>query len=306
MNILDYQEDLRKAILIRQFETRLLELFAEGKINGTVHTCVGEELTPVMLCHYVNDNDVFLSNHRGHGHFIAKTGMVNELLAEMMGRTSGISHGFGGSQHLYTHGFISNGVQGGMTPVAAGIALSFKLSKKDNIAVSFLGDGTMGEGIIYEAFNIASKWELPVLYVLENNHYAQSTSNKETWSGSIDKRAEGFGLGYFHTNIWDLDNMESTIKEAVAKVRAGHPCLLEIDCYRLNSHSKGDDNRNPEEVADYKEKDLINIFKIEHPELYAEMEKVAKVTIEEAYQKAINDDVLTKVDNPILVKDEPC
>ena len=137
MNILDYQEELKKAILIRQFETRLLELFAEGKINGTVHTCVGEELNGVMLSKYVNEDDIFLSNHRGHGHFISKTGKVNELLAEMMGRETGISHGFGGSQHLFTHGFISNGVQGGMTPVAAGIALSFKLSKKNNIAVSF-------------------------------------------------------------------------------------------------------------------------------------------------------------------------
>ena len=306
MNILDYKEDLKKAILIRQFETRLLELFAEGKINGTVHTCVGEEFNPVMLCHHVNDGDVFLSNHRGHGHFIAKTGKVDELLAEMMGRKTGISHGFGGSQHLFTHGFISNGVQGGMTPIAAGIALSFKLSKKNNIAVSFLGDGTMGEGIIYEAFNIASKWELPVLYVLENNHYAQSTSNKETWAGSIDKRAEGFGLGYYHTNIWDLDNMDNTIKEAVSQVRTGKPCLLEIDCYRLNSHSKGDDNRNPEEVTEYKAKDLINLFKAEHADLYAEMEKAARERIEKAYQKAIDDEVLNAVDNPILVKDEPC
>ncbi|MBP9983507.1 MAG: hypothetical protein KBF13_00095 [Prevotella sp.] len=306
MNILDYQEELKKAILIRQFETRLLQLFAEGKINGTVHTCVGEELNGVMLSKYVNEDDVFLSNHRGHGHFISKTGKVNELLAEMMGRETGISHGFGGSQHLFTHGFISNGVQGGMTPVAAGIALSFKLSKKNNIAVSFLGDGTMGEGIIYESFNIVSKWGLPVLYVLENNHYAQSTSNKETWAGSIAKRAEGFGLEYYTTNVWDLDSMNSVIKDVVEKVRTGQPCLLEIDCYRLNSHSKGDDNRNPEEVAEFKAKDLINTFKSEHSALYEEMEKAAKERIEEAYQKALNDDVLSKVDNPVLVKDIAC
>lgn len=302
----NYQDELKKAILIRQFETRLLELFSEGKINGTVHTCVGEELTPVLLCQYVQDDDIFLSNHRGHGHFIAKTDMLEELLAEMMGRTSGVSHGFGGSQHLCAKGFISNGVQGGMTPIAAGIALSYKLEKKDNIAVSFLGDGTMGEGIIYESFNIVGKWGLPVLYVLENNHYAQSTSNKETWAGSIAERARGFGLHYFKTDIWDLDHMNRTFKESVSKVRSGEPCLLEIDCYRLNSHSKGDDNRKPEEVARYKEKDLINVFKASCPELYGEMEASAKARIDAAYQMALGDDVLGEVENPLLVKDIPC
>lgn len=306
MNILDYQDDIKKAVLIRQFETRLLELFSEGKINGTVHTCVGEELTPVVLCHYINDDDVFLSNHRGHGHFLAKTGMIDELLAEMMGRTSGVSHGFGGSQHLFTKGFISNGVQGGMTPIAAGIALSFKLSKKDNVAISFIGDGTLGEGVVYESFNIASAWSLPVLYILENNSYAQSTCNKETLVGDVSKRAEGFGLGYYKTNIWDLDEMNATFKEAVSKARSGKPCLLEIDCYRLNSHSKGDDNRNPEEIALYKAKDLINVFKVEFADLYEDMERAAKTRINEAYRKALSDEFLCHVDNPVLIKDSPC
>ena len=142
----NYVEEIKKAIFIRRFETRLLRLFSEGRINGTVHTCVGEELNPVFLCKYIQDGDYFLSNHRGHGHFIARTGMIYELMAEMMGRTTGISHGYGGSQHLLTDGFLSNGIQGGMTPVAAGIGLSYKLDNKNNIAVSFLGDGTMGQG----------------------------------------------------------------------------------------------------------------------------------------------------------------
>lgn len=306
MDYLDYKDDLQKAILIRQFETRLLELFSQGKINGTVHTCVGEELTPVMLCHYINEDDIFLSNHRGHGHFIAKTDKLEELLAEMMGRTSGVSRGFGGSQHLCTKGFISNGVQGGMTPIAAGIALSFKLEKKKSIAVSFLGDGTMGEGIVYESFNIASKWGLPVLYVLENNHFAQSTSNKETWAGSIAERAKGFGLHYIKTDIWDLVHMDKSFKDAISRVRSGEPCLLEIDCYRLNSHSKGDDNRKPEEVAHYKAKDLINVFKADHPELYEEMSAAAKKRIDNAYQKALGQEVLGEVDNPAFVMEVPC
>ncbi len=191
-----YLEEIKKAIFIRRFEMRLLNLFSKGRINGTVHTCVGEELNPVFLCKYIKDGDYFLSNHRGHGHFIARTGLIYELMAEMMGRTTGISHGYGGSQHLLADGFFSNGVQGGMTPIAAGIALSYKLDHKDNIAISFLGDGTMGQGLVYESFNIAAKWGLPVLYVLENNHYAQSTSMEQTFSGTPEDRAKGFGLEF--------------------------------------------------------------------------------------------------------------
>lgn len=301
-----YKDEFKKAILIRQFETRLLRLFAEGKINGTVHTCVGEEFNPVMLCKYVNSGDTFLSNHRGHGHFIAKTGKVYELMAEMMGRKSGISHGYGGSQHLFTKGFISNGVQGGMTPVAAGIAMAYKLSGKENIAVSFLGDGTMGEGIIYEAFNIASMWQLPVLYVLENNHYAQSTSNKQTLMGEVRKRAEGFGLTYYNTRIWDLENMDEVISKAVENARAGHPTLLEIDCYRLNSHSKGDDNRNADEVAEYKQKDLINTLSRENAELFENYKQEAEQYLDEIVDKALTEEVLTEVPNPSFVLNEEC
>lgn len=306
MDYVKYKDEFKKAILIRQFETRLLKLFAEGRINGTVHTCVGEEFNPVMLCKYVNGGDTFLSNHRGHGHFIAKTGKVYELMAEMMGRKTGISHGYGGSQHLFTKGFISNGVQGGMTPVAAGIALAYKLSGKENIAVSFLGDGTLGEGLIYESFNIASMWQLPVLYVLENNHYAQSTSNKQTLMGDVQKRAEGFGLSYYKTRIWDLDNMDEVVGNAVANARAGHPTLLEIDCYRLNSHSKGDDNRNPDEVVEYKQKDLINTLSRENAEMFEAYKQEAEMMLDEIVEKALTEEVLTEVTNPSFVVNEEC
>ncbi len=301
-----YIEEIKKAIFIRRFETRLLKLFSEGRINGTVHTCVGEELNPVFLCKYIKDGDYFLSNHRGHGHFIARTGLVYELMAEMMGRTTGISHGYGGSQHLLADGFFSNGVQGGMTPVAAGIALSYKLDGKDNIAVSFLGDGTMGQGLVYESFNIAAKWNLPVLYVLENNHYAQSTCKEQTFSGTPADRAKGFGLVYFHTKIWDLDSMDEVIKNAIACARNGKATLLEIDCYRLNSHSKGDDNRFPEEVADYKKKDIINQFAEKEPVEYANIVADADGYLDQIIEDIENDPVLTEVPNQSMVINSPC
>lgn len=301
-----YSEELKKAIFIRRFETRLLRLFSEGRINGTVHTCVGEELSPVFLCKYIQDGDFFLSNHRGHGHFIARTGMIYELMAEMMGRTTGISHGYGGSQHLLTDGFLSNGIQGGMTPVAAGIGLSYKLDNKDNIAVSFLGDGTMGQGLVYESFNIAAKWGLPVLYVLENNHYAQSTCKEQTMSGLPADRAKGFGLEYFYTEIWNLKSMDETCKAAIASARSGKATLLEIDCYRLNSHSKGDDNRFPDEVVSYKEKDVINQFAAQYPEEYETNVADADAYLDSIIEDIEKDPVLTEVSNPTFVVNEPC
>jgi 2-oxoisovalerate dehydrogenase E1 component len=299
-----YEEEIKKAIFIRRFETRLLRLFSEGRINGTVHTCVGEELNPVFLCKYIQDGDYFLSNHRGHGHFIARTGLVYELMAEMMGRTSGISHGYGGSQHLLTDGFISNGVQGGMTPVAAGIGLSFKLDNKKNIAVSFLGDGTMGQGLVYESFNVAAKWNLPVLYVLENNHYAQSTCKEQTMSGTPEDRAKGFGLAYFHTDIWNLDSMDETCKAAIDSARNGKATLLEIDCYRLNSHSKGDDNRKVDEVEAYKQKDIINQYAKQYPEAYEQIVQDVETYLDQIIADIDKDPVLSEVPNPSFLLNE--
>lgn len=286
MNIENYKSEIKKAILIRRFETRLLSLFSEGKINGTVHTCVGEELTPVFISKYLSDADWFLSNHRGHGHFIAKTGKVADLMAEMMGRTTGISHGYGGSQHLYTQGFISNGVQGGMTPIAAGMGLAMKLSDSSHITVSFLGDGTLGEGIIYESFNLCGIWKLPVLYVLENNHYAQSTSSQQTFSGDIRKRVEGFGLDYYSTNIWDLDQLDVTFESAIKNVRDGKPAFVEVDCYRLNSHSKGDDNRNEEEIERFRAKDILTVFEQSYPDLYSNYAKEADELLDQIVKEA--------------------
>ena len=275
--------------------------FSEGRINGTVHTCVGEELNPVFLCKYIKDGDYFLSNHRGHGHFIARTGMVYELMAEMMGRTTGISHGYGGSQHLLADGFISNGIQGGMTPVAAGIALSYQLDKKNNIAISFIGDGTLGQGLVYESFNIASKWNLPVLYVLENNHYAQSTSSSQTFSGNVADRAKGFGLEYYYVKIWDLEQMDFICKSAIESARSGKATLLEIDCYRLNSHSKGDDNRYSSEIAEYKQKDIINQFASLYPDEYHNMEEDADAYLDQIVEEIEKEPILSEVSNPKMI-----
>ncbi len=248
---------LRTALLIRRVEETLLELFSRGWLNGTVHTCIGQELIGPCVAESLAQDDFVVSNHRGHGHYLARTGDVAGLIGELMGRTTGAAGGVGGSQHLIHHRYLSNGIQGGMSPVAAGVALANQLQANNAIAVAFIGDGTLGQGVVYETFNLAAIWKLPVLFVLENNSYAQSTSMAQTFAGDVATRVRGFGLQHFAADTWDLDQLRSTAAEAVAAARNQRPCVLEVGAYRLMSHSKGDDNRRDEEIAAYWRRDLL-------------------------------------------------
>jgi 2-oxoisovalerate dehydrogenase E1 component len=255
----EIKEDyLLEAKKIRVFETLLLDLFEQGKISGTVHTCVGQELTGVVLSQYLEEQDHIVSNHRGHGHYLSRTKNYPGLLSELMGKESGCSKGVGGSQHTYFKNFLTNGIQGGMIPIATGIALNFKKSNK-GISIAFIGDGTLGEGIIYEAINIAANWGLPLMIVIENNQYAQSTSFGTAFSGDIENRFNGFGADYFKCSTGNLEELDGTLKKAVNHCRSNStPTVIEVQTYRLNSHSKGDDNRDQEEVEKMKSLDLIN------------------------------------------------
>ncbi|NML55992.1 alpha-ketoacid dehydrogenase subunit alpha/beta [Chryseobacterium cheonjiense] len=267
--------DYSKAILIREFEKLLLDQFSKGTLNGTVHTCVGQETIAVAISENFKKGDRVFSNHRGHGHFISVGGDVKLLLAEMLGKKCGISSGIGGSQHLYNDNFISNGIQGGLAPVAVGYAYINKLKKNDNISIVFLGDGTMGEGIVYEALNLAAIYASPTLFVMENNGYAQSTPFKMIKKGEIKNRVEGFGVTYIKTSIWASD-FEKAVLEAIAKTREGQPVFLEIECYRLNSHSKGDDNRDAAEIEKFVCIDPIHVFYKNHSAKAIEYENSAK------------------------------
>ena len=184
-------EDFAQAFLIRAFEQKLLALFSAGKLFGTVHTCIGQEFTGIAVCRNLRDGDLIFTNHRGHGHFLARTGDVNGLMAEIMGRQTGVCGGRGGSQHICSQGVFSNGIQGGIVPVSAGLALAQKIANSGNIVVVFIGDGTLGEGVIYEAFNIASKWELPTAHhagkqSLRSEHFAAANARRRhlpPWRG---------------------------------------------------------------------------------------------------------------------------
>ena len=254
-----YSEEIKKGILIRCVEEKLLALYKDGYLNGTVHTCVGQELIGVFISKYLNENDHIVSNHRGHGHYLARFGDIKGLISEVMGKIDGCSGGNGGSQHMVNKNYLSNGIQGGMVPIATGVGLYYKKKGIDAISVAYIGDGTLGEGIIYESFNIASNWGIPLLVVLENNQYAQSTSIKQSFSGNIQKRVEGFGLKYLSTSTNKIEDLDIKIMDAVEYVRKNNsPAIIEIITNRLNAHSKGDDNRSSDEIKSYYTEDIIN------------------------------------------------
>ena len=252
---------LTKALISRFVEEALLKLFSEGQLHGTVHTCIGQEASGAIVSEYLLPKDTIFSNHRCHGHFLSHIGEVEGLIAELMGRQSGVSGGIGGSQHLYKDGFFSNGIQGGIVPIAAGLALGHKLNGHGNISAVFIGDGTLGEGVVYETFNIASKWNLPLLIVLEDNKYSQSTAQHETLAGDILSRAAAFGIEAVTANSWDWKGLHEVAGGLIKKIRFdSKPRFLHIETYRLKAHSKGDDNRPRELVEPFEKMDPLNIF----------------------------------------------
>jgi len=262
-------ELFRKALLIRRVEETLLELFSLGKLNGTVHTCVGQEFSALAFAGQLGADDFIFSGHRCHGHFIARSGDWRALLAELMGKRSGVCAGIGGSQHLCHQDFFSNGIQGGIMPVAAGLALSRKKRRPGEIGVVFIGDGTLGEGVVYETLNIVAKWQIPLLIVCEDNGYAQSTSSELTLAGEVRQRAEAFGIRTAQSDTWQPQRLIQQARDSIDCVRrSGSPLFHHVKTYRLKGHSKGDDTRPQEEVDSYLQKDPLYCFSQKEPEAY--------------------------------------
>ncbi len=249
----------RCMLAIRRFEETLLGLFDEGLLNGTTHCCIGQEANCVAVMEHLREEDHVFSNHRCHGHYLARTWDALGLLAEIMGKEAGICGGLGGSQHICAPGFKSNGVQGGIVPVAAGIALAKSLRSSDSLSVVFIGDGTLGEGVVYETLNIASLWKLPLLIVCENNEWSQSTPRQSNMWGEAQGRFAAFGLPVHEIATTDVLQIDQAAKDAVAAARkTSGPRAFVIHTYRLCHHSKNDDNRPPEEVEGrWKEEPLV-------------------------------------------------
>ncbi len=244
--------------LLRLTEQLILDLFSRGLLSGTTHTCLGQELCQMAVVRALNDpDDVVLSNHRNHGHFMSYSGHFVGLVAEIMGREAGVCGGYGGSQHIAYRHFHSNGVQAGMTAIGTGMALERRQRGSQGVVSIMIGDGTLGEGLLYESMNLAAVWKAPVLFVVENNGIAQTTYTRDTLGGSIEARGAAFGL-----RTWRLDDASPRfaleVDAVVASMRDGSgPGMLVIDTCRLGPHSKGDDLRPPAERQRIEERDPL-------------------------------------------------
>ncbi|WP_433349527.1 thiamine pyrophosphate-dependent dehydrogenase E1 component subunit alpha [Microtetraspora malaysiensis] len=243
--------DLDLLLLIRHFELALLDLFGQGLLAGTTHTCLGQEYVPVSFRPLLGADDFVFSNHRGHGHYLARFEDPAGLLAEIMGREGAVCRGVGGSQHVYRDRYMSTGVQGESLPVATGVALHLKNTSPGALACAFIGDGTWGEGAVYEALNIASLWRLPLLVVVENNGIAQSTPTARQMAGTIAARAEAFGARHHRVDTTDIRVIRDELAPLVSEVRLeNRPLVVEFATHRLGPHSKGDDTRPRDAVRE--------------------------------------------------------
>ena len=255
---------IKQAVNIRAFEQSLLNAYSKGHLNGTVHTCIGQELFPVLLSEKIKHlRKLVVSNHRGHGHFLGLYPQKeDELLQEIMGLPNGVSGGYGGSQHLIGDEFLSNGIQGGMIPTLAGAVEALKRKGVEPcIGVGYIGDGTLGQGVLYESLNFIGIRKLPILIVLDDNNYAQST-NTSTWiNGLLDSRFKGFGLEYTEINMrvfdGDFNSLNTKIDSIINNVLLNKPTVIRVLSNRLKSHSKGDDNRPDDYIKSINSEDFL-------------------------------------------------
>ncbi|TVT82970.1 thiamine pyrophosphate-dependent dehydrogenase E1 component subunit alpha [Pseudomonas sp. H3(2019)] len=245
---------------IRVFEERLHVEFATGEIPGFVHLYAGEEASAAGVMAHLGDDDCIASNHRGHGHCIAKGVDVDGMMAEIYGKKTGVCQGKGGSMHIadFEKGMLgANGIVGAGAPLVVGAALAAKLKGTDSVAVVFFGDGGSNEGAVFEAMNMASVWNLPCLFIAENNGYAEATASN--WSVACDHiadRAAGFGMPGVTVDGFDFFAVHEAAGAAVQRARAGEgPSLIEVKLTRYYGHFEGDAQtyRAPDEVKHFRE-----------------------------------------------------
>src|SRR5450759_5353067 len=253
---------------IRQFEEQAGKEFAAGKIPGFVHLYAGEEAVAVGVCAHLSDADFITSHHRGHGHCIAKGVDLRKMAAELLGREAGACRGKGGSMHIadVSKGMLgANGIVGGGFPLAAGAGLTAKTNGKGQVAVCFFGDGAANQGTFHEGLNLAGIWKLPVVFVAENNGYAESTPVTYHMScRDIADRAAGYGMPGVTIDGMDIFAVYEAAGEAIARARRGEgPSLIECKTFRYYGHFEGDalTYRTKEEVDSYRSRDAIQALR---------------------------------------------
>jgi pyruvate dehydrogenase E1 component alpha subunit len=282
-------------LLIRRFEQRVKQLYQAGEITGAIHLYIGQEAIATGVCSELKDSDYVFSTHRGHGHYLAKTLDTKGAMAELMGRRTGCSHGFGGSMHMFNpaKGFMGgNGIVGGGIPLALGAAFAAKYKKTDSISVSFFGDGASNQGTFHESLNLAAIKRLPFIAVCENNHYAATTPvTYATIDEDMTKRAAAYGIPALIVDGNDVEKVIEAVNTAIKHTRSGKgPFLLDCKTYRIEPHCGIiADIRPDKEREEWQspEKDPLNTIISRYPEIFnngkkARLESEIKTEIENA------------------------
>jgi TPP-dependent pyruvate/acetoin dehydrogenase alpha subunit len=284
---------------IREFEERVHVEFAAGEIPGFVHLYAGEEASAAGVCGHLTDDDYIASTHRGHGHCIAKGVDVNGMMAEIFGRSTGVCRGKGGSMHIadLDLGMMgANGIVGGGPPLICGAALAAQRAGNGNVAVAFVGDGGSNQGTTFESMNLAKIWNLPAIFVVEDNGYAEATSSSYSIGAESNaKRAEGFGLPAVRVDGHDFFAVHEAAGEAIERARqGGGPSLLDCQLNRYYGHFEGDAQtyRGPNETKNLRdERDCLTLF----------IERVTRESdVAQADLQAIDRDVAKLIEHSVM------
>jgi acetoin:2,6-dichlorophenolindophenol oxidoreductase subunit alpha len=292
---------LRTMYLIRAFEEKVDELFMRGEMHGTTHLSIGQEGTAVGAVSTLRSDDFITSTHRGHGHFITKGADISLMMAELLGKEIGYCRGRGGSMHIadVEMGHLgANGIVAGGMPIATGVGLSLKMQGTDRVCLCIFGDGAANEGAFHESINVAAIWDLPVIFLCENNQYGMSMSTRRAMRNeTIAQRAAGYGIPGELVDGNNVLAVYAAVSAAVQRARSGQgPSLIESRTYRYKGHAKSDQNlyRSRNEIREWQQRDpiqhFVNYLISEHvlSEEEAKMEEAAaKTAVEEAYQFAL-------------------
>ncbi len=287
---------LYKMVLTRAFEENAEEMFALGKVHGTMHLSIGQEAIAAGSSPALKKTDYLLNTHRGHGHFLMWGGDLKRMMAEFLGKEDGYCRGRGGSMHIAdveSNNLGAQGIVAGNLPISVGVGLSIRNRGTDQVVLTLFGDGAANEGAFHESLNMAAIWNLPVIYLCENNQYAMSMAFEKAFKiEQISERAAAYGMTGVSVDGNDVIAVYQAVSEAAERARQGNgPTLIEAVTYRYKGHSKSDRQlyRTRDEVKEWMEKDpilrfarLLNVSESE----FKQIEEKAKTAIREAVEFA--------------------
>ena len=289
----DYIKIYRKMVQIRRFEERAAQLYGMGHIGGFCHLYIGQEAVVVGVLMTIENNDSVVTTYRDHGHMIARGLEPKKIMAELTGKQTGYSNGKGGSMHMFSkknNFYGGHGIVGAQVPIGTGIAFTHKYRKEKQICRTYIGDGAMNNGQVFEAFNLASLWKLPVLYIIENNMYGMGTSVDRASAGTdLFRRGEAFGIKGKKIDGMDVFKVIDAAQIAGDYVRSGKgPYILEVQTYRYKGHSMSD-------PAKYRSKEELQSYKINDPIILATKEILNKKILSKKDLEKINSEIIQEI-----------